>query len=67
MNPELTYTLPPYQIACGIADIMMHTLERYFIPDQKNQMTDEIAEGLLRTVIKMAEWHEGSAVITTHE
>ena len=52
MNPELTYTLPPYQIACGIADIMMHTLERYFIPDQKNQMTDEIAEGLLRTVIK---------------
>ena len=51
MNPELTYTLPKYQIACGIADIMMHTLERYFIPEQKNQMTDEIAEGLLRTVM----------------
>lgn len=51
MNPELTYTLPKYQIACGIADIMMHTLERYFIPNQSNQMTDEIAEGLLRTVI----------------
>lgn len=51
MNPELTYTLPKYQIACGIADIMMHTLERYFIPEQSNQMTDEIAEGLLRTVI----------------
>lgn len=52
MNPELTYTLPKYQIACGIVDIMMHTLERYFIPGQKNQMTDEIAEGLLRTVIE---------------
>lgn len=52
MNPELTYTLPTYQIACGIVDIMMHTLERYFIPNTKNQMTDEIAEGLLRTVIK---------------
>lgn len=51
MNPELTYTLPKYQIACGIADIMMHTLERYFIPNQSNRMTDEIAEGLLRTVI----------------
>ncbi len=51
MNPELTYTLPKYQIACGIADIMMHTLERYFIPAQRNRMTDEIAEGLLRTVI----------------
>ena len=51
MNPELTYTLPKYQIACGIADIMMHTLERYFIPNQNNRLTDEIAEGLLRTVI----------------
>lgn len=52
MNPELTYALPKYQIGCGIVDIMMHTLERYFIPNQKNQLTDEIAEGLLRTVIK---------------
>lgn len=52
MNPELTYTLPKYQVACGIVDIMMHTLERYFIPNQSNQMTDEIAEGLLRTTIK---------------
>ena len=52
MNPELTFTLPRYQIACGVVDIMMHTLERYFIPDTKNQMTDEIAEGLLRVVIE---------------
>lgn len=51
MNPELTFTLPKYQIACGIADIMMHTLERYFIPKQRNRMTDEIAEGVLRTMI----------------
>ena len=52
MNPELTYSLPKYQIACGITDIMMHTMERYFIPNQKNQMTDEIAEALLRVVIE---------------
>lgn len=52
MNPELTYTLPKYQIACGIADIMMHTMERYFIPNQRNQMTDEITEALLRVVIE---------------
>lgn len=51
MNPELTYTLPKYQLACGITDIMMHTMERYFIPGIRCQMTDEIAEGLLRTVI----------------
>lgn len=52
MNPELTYTLPPYQIACGITDIMMHTLDRYFIPQQGNRLTDEIAEGLLRVTIE---------------
>lgn len=52
MNPELTYTLPKYQLACGIADIMMHTLERYFTQIEGNQLTDEIAEGLLRTVIE---------------
>lgn len=50
MNPELTYTLPKYQLSCGIADIMMHTLERYFTQIEGNQLTDEIAEGLLRTV-----------------
>ncbi len=51
MNPELASTLPKYQVACGIVDIMMHTLERYFTQVTGNQMTDEIAEGLLRTVI----------------
>lgn len=52
MNPELTYTLPKYQLTCGIVDIMMHTLERYFTTEGNvNQMTDEIAEGLLRTMI----------------
>lgn len=51
LNPELAFTLPKYQIACGITDIVMHTIERYFIPESTCQMTDEIAEGLLRTVI----------------
>ena len=51
MNPELTYTLPKYQVSCGIVDIMMHTLERYFnVNTGSHMMTDEIAEGLLRTV-----------------
>lgn len=51
MNPELTYTLPTYQIACGITDIMMHTLDRYFTPTEGNELTDGIAETLLRTAI----------------
>lgn len=55
MNPELTFTLPKYQLACGIADMMMHTMERYFIPGISCEMTDEIAEGLLRTVRRNGE------------
>lgn len=51
LNPELTYTLPKYQLTCGIVDILMHTLERYFTPTDGNQLTDEIAEGLMRTII----------------
>lgn len=52
VNPELGMTLPVYQIAAGVTDIMMHTMERYFIPESDCDLTDEIAEGLLRTVIK---------------
>lgn len=54
MNPEYALTLPKYQIACGVVDIMMHTLDRYFYSPniQTNEMTDIIAEGLLRNVIK---------------
>ena len=51
MNPELTFTLPKYQVGCGIVDICMHTLDRYFTKSEHNELTDEIAEGLLRTVI----------------
>ena len=51
VNPALAATLPVYPLAAGIADIMMHTMERYFIPDSHCELTDEIAEGLLRTVI----------------
>ncbi|MCI9239120.1 MAG: iron-containing alcohol dehydrogenase [Dorea sp.] len=52
MNPELTRTLPKYQLTCGIVDIFMHTIERYFTPVKGNELTDEIAEGLLRTLIR---------------
>ena len=52
INPEWGATLPAYQLAAGITDIMMHTMERYFITGIKCDLTDEIAEGLLRTVIK---------------
>lgn len=52
VNPALGSTLPKYQLAAGITDIMMHTMERYFIPGITCDMTDEIAEGLIRCVVK---------------
>ena len=51
MNPERTYSLPAYQTACGITDIMMHTMERYFSHDDDMNVTDAVAEAILRTVI----------------
>ncbi len=52
MNPELTMTLPVYQIGAGVADIFMHTSERYFTNILGNHLTDEIAEGLFRNIIE---------------
>ena len=54
MNPELTMTLPDYQTACGCTDILMHTMERYFTNGGNMEITDSIAEGLMRTVIENA-------------
>ncbi|MCR5148629.1 MAG: iron-containing alcohol dehydrogenase [Eubacterium sp.] len=54
MNPVLTMTLPDYQTACGCTDIMMHTMERYFSNGGNMELTDALAEGLLRTVMKNA-------------
>ncbi|MBR2200129.1 MAG: iron-containing alcohol dehydrogenase, partial [Bacteroidales bacterium] len=49
MNPERSFTLPPYQTAAGVTDIMMHTMERYFSHDVDMTLSDNMAEGLMRT------------------
>lgn len=55
LNPELTYSLPEYQTMSGCVDIMMHTMERYFTTvDDTMDMTDRIAESLLRTIMDNA-------------
>lgn len=54
MNPELTYTVPPYHTMCGIADIMSHVLERYFTQEENNDLTDRLCEGTLKTIITQA-------------
>ena len=50
MNPERTFTLPPYQTAAGVTDMMMHTMERYFSHDDDMTLTDALAEAVLRTL-----------------
>ena len=54
MDPALTKTLPAYQTAAGCSDILMHTMERYFVNGHRMEITDAIAEGLLRTVMQYA-------------
>lgn len=51
MNPELTFTLPPYQTACGAVDIMAHVMERYFTDVQHVDLTDHLCEAVLKTMI----------------
>lgn len=52
MNPELTFTLPAYQTACGATDIMAHVFERYFTNTTEVEITDRMCEAVLCTIIK---------------
>ena len=54
LNPEYSFTLPPYQTACGIVDIMAHMMERYFTMEEHVELTDRLIEGALVTVINNA-------------
>lgn len=58
LNPELTQTLPAFQTACGITDIMAHLFERYFTTTKEVEVTDRMIEGLLLTMI-----HEAPRVV----
>ncbi|WP_235070210.1 iron-containing alcohol dehydrogenase [Turicibacter sp. TJ11] len=52
LNPELTYTLPMYQTACGIADMLAHVLERYFTNEPSVDVTDRLCEATMKAIIK---------------
>ncbi|MFW6262546.1 MAG: iron-containing alcohol dehydrogenase [Thermotogota bacterium] len=54
LNPELTFTLPPYQTAAGITDMMAHIMERYFTQERNVDLTDHMCEAVLKTIIKNA-------------
>jgi alcohol dehydrogenase YqhD (iron-dependent ADH family) len=52
MNPEITFSVPPYYTACGAADIMAHVMERYFTNVRHADLTDRLCEATLKTVIR---------------
>lgn len=51
LNPELTTGIPPFLTACGVVDIIAHTMEKYFCPEWKNDFTDRISEALMKSMI----------------
>ena len=52
LNPEFTFSLPPYQTACGLTDIFAHVVERYFTPTRDVEITDALCEAVMRTVVQ---------------
>ncbi len=62
LNPELAFTLPPFQIACGATDIMAHLMERYFTNSHPVELTDRLIEGALKTII-----HNAPALLKKHD
>ncbi|MRH41386.1 iron-containing alcohol dehydrogenase [Aquibacillus halophilus] len=54
LNPVLSYTLPSYQTACGVTDMISHILERYFTNEKNVELTDRLSEATLRTIINNA-------------
>lgn len=53
MNPELTYTLPDYQTACGATDMLAHVFERYFTRVEHVTVTDRLSEGLMKAIVEL--------------
>ncbi len=51
LNPEMAFTLPPYQVACGVSDILAHLMERYFTNSPHVETTDRLIEACMKTVI----------------
>ena len=54
LNPEITYTVPEFQTAVGIADMLTHLTENFFTADPDNDLSDYLACAGIRTVLKFA-------------
>lgn len=58
LNPEITYTLPKYQTAAGVVDMLAHTMERYFTNETHVDLTDRLCEATMQSIV-----HNGRLVI----
>ena len=54
LDPEVTFTLPAYQVACGLADTFVHVMEQYMTVTGQSRIMDRWAEGILHTLIEIA-------------
>lgn len=54
LDPTVTFTLPQYQVACGIADTFVHVMEQYMTTPEQSRLMDRWAEGILHTLIEIA-------------
>ena len=54
LDPEVTFTLPPHQVACGIADTLVHVMEQYMTTPGQSRVMDRWAEGILQTLMEIA-------------
>lgn len=54
LDPTVTFTLPPYQVACGIADTFVHVMEQYMTTPGQSRLMDRWAEGILHSLIEIA-------------
>ena len=54
LDPEVTFTLPPHQVACGLADTYVHVMEQYMTTSGQSRVMDRWAEGILQTLIEIA-------------
>lgn len=53
LNPEMCYTIPPYLMSCGIADILSHLFERYFTTTKSSVLSDHLLEGAMKAVLEV--------------
>lgn len=54
LDPTVTFTLPKWQVACGIADTFVHVMEQYMTRPGQSRLMDRWAEGVIQSLVEIA-------------